>query len=140
MPSRMLVVLLYFLTTTVIADESESRNNEPLGGIYLDKFTGLSIKGGYAHLFTSDSGSNQPLIYFDAEAGTKALKITAGTGLIISCCMNARVGISYAYKDSSEYFGVEGVTSITLLSFKVGIYQNKTTNETHYGVGVGFGF
>lgn len=122
------------------ADENPQYSDERmpfdlLAGVYLDSFTGLSVKGGAFY----EIGETETGLYADIELGTEAQKISAGLGKYSGPTL-FRLGLSVAQEDSDNHFGLEGVLSLLLVSVKFGVYSDSNSSNEIFSIGFGLGF
>jgi len=136
------------IVSSIFSLQVAAKDYFPIGGVYLDSFTGVSAKAGLRYGMNKD-GSIKRLIkrstkwspnflYSDVELGTEAKKLNFGIGRAEPFVIS-RVGFSIAEKDSDKYFGIEGLVVLLGFTFKAGAYHNTNNNNEYFSLGFGFG-
>ena len=132
---------IIFTLIALLALPANADRFEPMGGIYLDSFSGFSAKIGSAYTFEPENAStaSSRFFYSDVELGTKARKIAFGYGAISSAA-TIRLGLSLAREEGDNFIGLESVGNIWLMTIKIGAYNNTSTSDKVLSFGVGIGF
>ena len=126
---------MLFFTSNVLAQQVI-----PLFGVYIDSFTGASVKVGAGYTFSSYSfvDDSSFKVYSDFEFGTQARKIGLGVGYVDGPT-HYRLGLNIAEEDSQTLVGVEALYFFLSATVKLGVFYDEEEDEPVVSIGVGFG-